>query len=256
MFTLTGKVAIVTGSGQGLGKAIALTFADAGAHVVVVDWNKETAEKTAAEIKAKGARSLGVVADLRKSDAVANMVERTLQEFGTIDILVNNAGGHFPKPFVEYSEGGWDAIIQENLKVTFLCTQAVGKVMIQQKGKASIVNIASRAGLDPFPSAAPYSAAKAGIINLTRTLSLEWGPYNIRVNAIAPGVIVTTGTRELHRDDPEFYEKRIKKVPLRRLGEPENVANVALFLASDAADYVTGVTIPVDGGIPTLSGLD
>ncbi|MFC2005413.1 SDR family NAD(P)-dependent oxidoreductase [Chloroflexota bacterium] len=252
MFTLTGKVAVITGSGQGIGKAIALCFAEAGAHIVVVDRMEETAAQTADEIKAKGVRSITIIGDLRRGDVVTNMIEQTLKEFSTIDTLVNNVGGQFSKPFLEYSERGWDTIIEENLKSAFLCTQAVGRVMIEQKKKGSITSIASRDGIDPSPLMAPYGASKAAIINLTKTLSVEWGPHNIRVNAIAPSLIVTAGVREVFRERPEMFERRLKRVPLGRLGEPEDVAKVALFLASDAADYITGVTIPVDGGAITL----
>lgn len=251
IFALTDRVAIVTGSGQGIGKAIALCFADFGANLVIVERVAETRENTAAEIRAKGRKALALDVDVRDSDQVANMVSRTLAEFSRIDVLVNNVGGEFIAPFLDYSEKGWDAIVRQNLKSNFLCTQAVGRVMVEQK-KGCIVNIASLAGINPLPLHGPYSAAKAGIISLTRYLCSEWGRHNIRVNAIAPGDTLTPGVMAIIGKQPEILEERLKKIPLGRFGQPEDVARAALFLASDAAAHISGVTLPVDGGQLTV----
>lgn len=252
VFDLTDRVAIVTGSGQGIGKAIALCFADFGANLVIAERVAETRETTAAEIRAKGRKALAVDVDVRETEQVASMVKQTLAEFGRIDILVNNVGGEYKSPFLEYSEKGWDAIVRANLKSNFLCTQAVGRVMVEQK-KGCIINIASVAALTPIQSSSPYSASKAGVISLTEYLSVEWGKYNIRVNAIAPGYITTPGVAEIYRTQPEASEKRLKDVPLGRLGQPEDVATAALFLASDAADYISGTTLIVDGALQQTS---
>lgn len=171
----------------------------------------------------------------------------TLAEFGRIDILVNNAGGQFPLPLLEYTEKAWATLIRENLNSVFLCTQAVGKVMVKQM-KGCIINLTSVAGVRPTPNASAYSAAKAGIINLTMSAAVELGPYNIRVNAIAPGTIVTPGVAVQYEKDPGRAERRISMTPLGRLGKPEDIGKVAVFLASDAADFVSGVTLIVDGG--------
>jgi len=188
MFALTNKVAIVTGSGRGIGKAIALGFADVGADLVVVARTAAEIEATAAEIQSRGRRALTVPTDIRSADQVGNMIERTMAEFGKIDILVNNAGGTFSVPFLQMSEGAWEAVLRENLKSVFLCTKAVVDVMVRQQ-EGSIINISSLAGQVPYAKMAHYGAAKAGVINLTQTLAVELGPYHIRVNTILPGYI-------------------------------------------------------------------
>ncbi len=173
-FALRDKIAIVTGGGRGIGKGIAWGFAEAGAHVVVADIDASAAEATAAEIHAIGQRALALPIDVRYSDQVANMVERTLEEFAHIDILVNNVGGTFRVTFLEMTEKAWDAVIRENLKTTFLCSKAVSKAMIEQK-RGSIINIVSIEGIRSFRGGSAYGAAKAGIMNLTQTLASEWG---------------------------------------------------------------------------------
>lgn len=248
IFDLTGRVAIVTGSGQGIGKATALCLADFGANVVVAERTKETGEATAAEIRAKGRKALTANADVREAEEVDGMVKQALAEFGRVDILVNNVGGEFQSEFLGYTEKGWDAILRMNLKGTFLCTQAVGRVMTEQK-RGSIINISSTSGIVPQLKGSAYSLAKAGIINLTQYLAVEWGKYNIRVNAIAPGSTMTTWTAEMYRNRPEFLEERIRKWPLGRIGQPEDVAKAVLFLASDAADFISGITLIVDGAL-------
>lgn len=251
-FSLEGRVAIVTGSGQGIGKAIALAFAKAGAKLVIADINPATAESTAKEVDALGGQSVMIPVDVRNREQVDNMVNKTLERFGVIDILVNNAGfGHMTVPLVEMTEEDWDKWIILNLKSTFLCCKAVGRIMIRQK-KGNIINMSSMAGISPYPMATNYSAAKAGIKNLTETLAIELGPHNIRVNALAPGAIDTLLSTEVYKKRPELKEQRLRIIPLGRLGKPEDVANVALFLASDAASFVSGQTIVINGAMATF----
>ena len=250
-FSLTGRVAIVTGAGRGIGKAIALGLADAGADVVVAARTASDIEATAGEITAKGRKALAVPTDVRQSDQVDNLVDKAVAQFGTIDILVNNAGGYFVASTTELSEGGWDAIIRENLKSVFLCSKAAAKVMMGQK-KGNITNVASVVGFRAYCSNAAYGAAKAGIINFTKTLAVDLAPYNIRVNAIAPGFIATPGSLQLLEVD-KGLKAMVDRIPLGRLGQPEEVAQGIVYLASDAASYVTGQTLIVDGGV--ASGL-
>ena len=248
-FGLTDRVALVTGGGRGIGKGIAVSFAKVGAHVVITDIDSPEAETTAAEIRALGRRALALTADVQKSDQVADMVQKTLDEFGRIDILVNNAGGTLGKrfSFMETSEDLWDEMVKLNLKHVFLCTKAVGEVMIKQK-KGSIISISSNAGQGPYPPAAGYGAAKAGVINLTQTLAQAWAPYNIRVNAIAPGVVETRWLLDVFRLHPELRQIALDSIPLRRLAQPEDIAGAAIYLASDAAAFITGEVIGVNGG--------
>ena len=246
LFNLTDKVAIVTGAGRGIGKAIAFGLADAGADVVVAARTAGDIDTTAGEITAKGRRALAVPTDVRLSGQVANLIEKTVAEFERIDIVVNNAGGSFTIPTMELSEGGWDAIISENLKSVFLCCKAAARVMISQ-GKGSIVNIASIAGLRGYTFNAAYGAAKAGIIEFTKTLAIDLVSHNIRVNAIAPGYIVTPGMLQL--DKPERIQAMSRHIPLGHLGQPEDIVGGAIYLASDASSYVTGETLLIDGGL-------
>jgi NAD(P)-dependent dehydrogenase (short-subunit alcohol dehydrogenase family) len=201
-------------------------------------------ENSASEIGKRGRKALAVPTDVRLSNQVNNLVDKTVKEFGKIDVLVNNAGGSFNVPIVDMSEGGWDAIIRENLKSVFLCSQAAVKVMLTQRG-GSIVNVASIAGLEAHTLSAPYGAAKAGVINLTKTMAIDLAKYNIRVNAIAPGYIDTPGVKQLFGDQPEA----VKRIPLGRLGQPEDIACGVIYLASDASLYVTGETLIIDGGL-------
>lgn len=245
-FALTDRVAIVTGSGRGIGKGIALGFAQAGAHVSGCARTVEEIEATADEIRALGRRSLAIRTDVRESEQVDEMVRKTVEEFGRIDILVNNAGGLFVVAVLDMSERAWDAIIRENLKSVFLCSKAVAKVMVEQR-KGSIVNLASMAGRTGSPGMAHYGAAKAGIINLTQSLAAEWAPYKIRVNAIAPGPVWTPGAATVW-PTPELQAQVVSRILLGRFGQPEDIAAVAIYLASDASDWVTGQTFDVNGG--------
>jgi NAD(P)-dependent dehydrogenase (short-subunit alcohol dehydrogenase family) len=251
LFSWTDRVAIVTGAGKGIGKALALVLAQAGADVVVAARTAADIEKTAEEIRALGRRAVPVPTDVQQSEQVANMVKRALEEFQRVDILVNNVGGGPKRPVLQQSERFWDAILRLNLTTTFLCSKAVAEAMIKQ-GKGSIINIASTIGRGNMPCFSAYAVSKDGVISLTQRLALEWAPYHIRVNAIAPGFVATEMAAEYFRQDPDLREE-LKRVPLGRAAKPEDIVGAAIYLASDASDYVTGSTITIDGGL-TRSG--
>jgi len=243
---LQGKVAIVTGSGRGIGKAISLEFARQGADVVVnAHRDIKAIFETAEEIRSLGRKSLPIVADVSNNEDVKKLVSETIKQFGKIDILVNNAGIMRSAPIEQLSEDDWDSVININLKGTFLCSKYVSQQMIKQKSGV-IINIASIAGLIPEIFAGAYSPSKAGLINLTQLLALEWAKYNIRVNAICPGSIETAMT---NAEWPgKKREARIKAIPLNRFGKQEEVAKTAVFLACDDSSYMTGHALVMDGG--------
>ena len=237
---LTDKVAVVTGAGRGIGAAIAGAFAEAGADIVVADLDNESAQQTAHRLTSLGRRALAVRTDVGVPLQVSELFDIVRTEFGRLDILVNNAGVWFRKPFLEISDSEWDLVFTTNLKGTFLCTQQAARIMMPQKG-GCIINIASHAGL--FYSrgqGAHYAASKAGIIQLTRVLAFELGPFQIRTNAIAPGGINTAGGPVESRDSGSN--------PLGRRGKPEDIAHAALFLASPMASFMTGQTLVINGG--------
>jgi len=246
---LQDQVAIVTGGGTGIGRVIAREMAKVGAHIVVASRNPEHVNPAAEEIQQLGRQGLAVIVDVRVPEQVDAMVEAAMDKFGRIDILVNNHGALFQCAVEDLSPGGWNALIGINLTGVFLCSRAVGKVMIQQQ-RGKIVNIVSIAGLHGSPMTAPYGAAKAGVINFTKSLAMEWSKHNIYVNAVAPGPILTESGRDLLWASPELQEKVRQQVPLKRYGEPEEVANAVIFLASEASSYITGETLYVDGGPP------
>ncbi|MBI3325949.1 MAG: glucose 1-dehydrogenase [Nitrospinae bacterium] len=248
---LQDKVAIVTGGGTGIGRVIAREMAHVGAHIVVASRNPDHINPAAEEIQRLGRQSLAVSVDVRVPEQVDTLVQATLDRFGRIDILVNNHGALFQCPVEDLSPGGWNAIISINLTGVFLCSRAVGRVMIRQK-QGKIINIVSVAGLHGSPMTAAYGAAKAGVMNFTKSLAMEWSQHNILVNAVAPGPILTESGRNLLWSSPELQEQVRGHVPLRRYGEPEEVANAVIFLASDASSYITGETLYVDGGPPLL----
>lgn len=244
LFDLRGKVAIVTGAGAGLGKAMALGLARAGADVAICARTVEKIEAVAEEIRSSGSKALAVSTDVREGEQIARMVTKTVEAFGRIDILVNNAGGHFEKHALELSERGWEAIIKENLTSVFLFSQRVATIMQEQKS-GSIINLSSVAGCGSYSINASYGASKAGIISLTQTLAKVLAPYNVRVNALVPGLMATEAVVPFYDSRPEM----LAKVPLGRYGEPEEVVGAVVFLASDASTYVTGSSIVVDGGL-------
>jgi NAD(P)-dependent dehydrogenase (short-subunit alcohol dehydrogenase family) len=244
---LKGKVAIVTGAGRGIGKAIARALAGAHGAVAVNDVDLDAAEEVARGIEASGGKALPVKADVRKRDEISRMVETAVKELGGIHVLVNNAGIVLRKPAEEIAEEEWDRVIDINLKGSFLCAQAAAKAMMKGGKGGRIINISSIMGGVALPPRAAYCASKGGIIALTKDLAAEWAKHGIRVNGIAPGWTVTEMTQSYFSQEP-VRQFLIDRIPLNRLGRPEDMAHVAVFLASDYADYITGQTIYVDGG--------
>ena len=244
--SLEGQVAIVTGGGTGIGRGIALEFARAGADVVVASRRLSVLEKVSEEVRALGKRSLAIQTDISRKTDVDDLVQRVMDEFGVIDILVNNAGVVIRHPLLEASEDDWDQTMNIDLKGYWLCSQAVGRGMVERK-KGNIINIASTAGFRAAGNRTAYSIAKAGVVMFTRVLALELVHYNIRANAVAPGA-VKTNINEVFWGDPETYKQIAAKIPMGRWAEPSEIASVALFLASDLSSYITGTTIIVDGG--------
>jgi NAD(P)-dependent dehydrogenase (short-subunit alcohol dehydrogenase family) len=246
---LKGKIAIVTGARRGMGKSHALTLAKAGAKVVVCDISKQDCQKVVEEIEKAGGEGLALKCDVTKKEEVEEMVKKTVERFGKIDILVNNAGICQFIPFLEMSEEDWDRTLDINLKGYFLVAQACAKEMVKQKSGV-IINIASVAmgqqGVG-FPNIVHYCASKGGVVAMTEALALELAPYNIRVNAISPGMIETPMIDPLKKD-PKMMEAMLARIPMRRVGRPEEVSELVLFLASDKSSYITGADIVIDGG--------
>lgn len=248
---LENKVAVVTGAGAGIGKGIALLFAGHGARVVVAELKPDLAEATQAEIEAAGGSAKAVPTDVRDAEQVARAVAAARDAYGGLDILVNNVGGTFQRPFVEIEEKGWDALIRMNLKSVFHGTRAAAPLLIE-RGGGSVINVVSIEGVRAAPLYAPYAACKAGVINFTQTMALELAPHRVRVNAIAPDICLTEGLRALLPGDA--LQRHAYMVPLGRAAEPVEVAGPAVFLASDLASYVTGITLHVDGGTHAAGG--
>ena len=240
-FKLQGKVALVTGGGRNLGKVVALSLAEAGAHVAVTSRTLSEIERTKEEIKRKGQNALALPMDVTDFNQVEGGVQKILSEFGRIDILVNNAATRSSKPLLETSESEWRSVIDTNLTGAFFCCKAVGPVMIRQGG-GRVINISSRIGLQGMVNRVAYCASKGGLIQLTRALALEWAPYHILVNSVAPGLMNTPETSKAIR------EGKAAEIPLKRAGEPEEIAPLIVYLASDACSYMTGEVILIDGG--------
>jgi 3-oxoacyl-[acyl-carrier protein] reductase len=246
---LKSNTAIVTGGRRGIGRAIALALAGAGADIVLADIVADdgSLEGVAGEIKKLGRQCLTVRVNISSRSDIEKMARQAIEVFGRIDILVNCAGIWIPgETLLECSEEHWDRVIDTNLKGTYLCCQVVGNLMAGQ-ARGNIVNLSSQVGLNPGAGAGAYSISKAGIIMLTRQLALELAGKNIRVNALAPGIVKTDFNKDLWKD-PETERQISLGVPLGRLAEPEDVARAALFLASEDSGYITGATIPIDGG--------
>jgi len=246
---LKGKVAIITGARRGMGRSHALTLARSGAKVVVADISLEDCQKVVKEIEKNKGEALAVKCDVAKKEEVEEMVKKAVEKFGKVDILVNNAGICQFKPFLDLTEEEWDRTLNINLKGYFLCAQAAAKEMVKQKSGV-IINIASVAmgqvGVG-IPNIVHYCASKGGVVGMTEALAVELAPYNIRVNAISPGMIETPMIDPIKKD-PKVAEAMLDRVPMKRVGKPEEVSNLVLFLASDASSYMTGSTVVIDGG--------
>jgi meso-butanediol dehydrogenase/(S,S)-butanediol dehydrogenase/diacetyl reductase len=242
-----GRVAIITGSGSGLGRVLAHRFAAEGAGVVVADVVGQRATTVANEISEAGGRSLAQRTDVTSAADVEAMVEAAREAFGSVEILVNNAAKVTDADFLDVSEEAWDEDVAIALKGSFLCSQAVLADMTENRSGV-ILNISSVNALAYFGNEA-YSAAKAGILSLTRSLAVRYGPFGVRVNAIAPGTLRTPAWEQRQQTDPNVFERVAKWYPLGRIGDPEDVAGAALFLASDEAAWISGAVLPVDGGL-------
>ncbi len=249
MINLKDKVAIITGAKQGMGRAHALMLAEVGAKVVVSDLSIEECEKVVDEIKSLGGEAIAIKCDISNKLEVDNLIKKVEEKWQRIDILVNNAGIAEFKPFLEMTEQEWDKTININLKGYFLCSLAAAKVMAKQRS-GNIINIGSvsmgQIGIG-FPNLVHYTASKGGIAGMTAALAVDLAPYNIRVNAIAPGVIETPMVDPI-KSDKSALEGIIQRIPLKRMGKSEEIAKVVLFLSSDLSSYVNGAIIPVDGG--------
>lgn len=249
MLNLKNKIAVITGGGRGMGKTHALALAKAGAKVVVSDISEEECLLVADEIKKQGKEAIALKCDVSKKEEVNSLIKKTIDKWGKIDILINNAGIAEFKPFLEMTEEEWDRTININLKGYFLCARAAAEEMAKHKF-GIIVNIGSVAmgqvGIG-FPSLVHYVASKGGIAAMTEALALDLAPYNIRVNAIAPGIIDTPMVDPI-REDEQGLNATLARIPMKRMGKPEEISNVVLFLCSDLSSYMTGTVIPVDGG--------
>lgn len=246
---LTNRVAVVTGGGSGIGRGVAAGFARFGAKVAVWERNAETATAAGDEVG-----GLGLTVDVRDSEQVDQALEQTMAELGPVSILVNNAGGVFLSPLLETTENGWDALYRSNLKHVILCTQRVARSMVDHEMGGSIMSVTSIEGVRAAPGYAAYAAAKAGVINYTKTAALELAPYGIRVNALAPDITWTEGLAAIAPDPGGLQDRFGHTVPMGRAGHVDEMAGAAIFLAGDLSSYVTGQTIHVDGGTQAASG--
>ena len=246
MLRLEGKTAIITGAGRGIGKAIAKKFLLEGARVLVCDIVPERLEQTVMELRAFG-EVQSLIGDVSRSDFCDAVVQTALEFFGEINILVNNAGIAVFAPFLEHTEEAWDQTLNVNLKSMFLLSQRVARQMVARGEGGAIVNMASTNGLMGERDLVAYNASKGGVILLTKTLAIELAEHNIRVNCVAPGLIRTTLASEGGSSN-NFFDESLYKIPMRRLGTPEEVASLFAYLASDEASFITGDTVVIDGG--------
>ncbi|MDN7246731.1 SDR family oxidoreductase [Planococcus shenhongbingii] len=252
LFKLEGKTAIVTGGGRGLGAQIAEGFAEAGANVVVCSRKLDACEEISEQLKQKGVKSLALVCDVTNPEDVKRVVQKTLEEFGTIDILVNNSGATWGAPVLDMPLDAWHKVMEVNVTGTFLMSREVGETMIRQKS-GKIINIASVAGLggiDPrLMDTIGYNTSKGAVITFTKDLAAKWGQFNINVNALAPGFFPTKMSKALIE---QGGDRLLDQTPLRRFGTEEDLKGAAVFLASKASDYVTGDVVIVDGGMHAI----
>jgi NAD(P)-dependent dehydrogenase (short-subunit alcohol dehydrogenase family) len=245
---LEGKIAAVTGAGQGIGEGIALGLAEKGVSIVAIDTNYEAVQHLISGLERKNQKGLAIKADISVAAEVNAAINKALNRFDHIDLLVNNAGLSLFVPTIEMTEEQWGKIINVNLKGMLLCCQAVGRQMIKEK-KGTIINMASVGGHGGIPKMAAYCATKGAVISLTKSLAIEWAEYNIRINSISPGMTETSLVQSLRIESPELFKAREKRIPLGRAGKVKDVVNLVIFLASDESDYITGQDIVIDGGL-------
>ena len=244
---LRDQVVLVTGGGTGIGRSIALSVAACGAHLVLASRNPDTLREVATQVREHGVRALPVPTDIRRVEQIDAAVQAAIETFGRIDVLVNNAAGSFLAAARNIAPKGWQSVIDTTLSGTFYCSQAVGRQMIEQGG-GKIINIGATLHFKGAPGMIAPSAAKAGVEALTKTLALEWAKFNILVNAVAPGPIYTEGADRNLWSNQAFHDLVKRGVPLGRFGRAEDIANMVVYLASAAGDYITGATMVVDGG--------
>lgn len=245
LFSLDGKVAIVTGASRGLGKAMAIALAQSGANIVGV--GQSNMEETRKEIEKAGKKFLEIKADLTSTDKIDEIIEKTIRTYGKIDILVNNAGTIRREDAINYTEKDWDDILNLNLKTLFFLSQKVAKEFLKQETGGKIINIASMLSYQGGIRVPAYTASKSGVMGITKALANEWAKYGINVNAIAPGYMATDNTKAI-REDEKRNKEILERIPSGRWGKPEDLAGAVVFLASSASDYVNGHTLAVDGG--------
>ena len=247
LFDLTGKKALVTGAGRGIGKAVALGLANAGADVGLVSRSESELNEVAEIVRALGRRAVVAASDLTETPGIAPLVDRLARDLGGIDILVNNAGTNIPQDSVAVTEAAWDTVIDINLKAAFFMAQAVGNTMIDQGRGGRIINMTSQTGSVALIKRAAYCASKAGLNLVTKVLAMEWGPHQILVNAVAPTFVETEMTKDMLAD-PQFREYAMAKNVLNRFGTTDDVAGAVIYLASPAASLITGHVLMVDAG--------
>ena len=255
-YSLEGRVAIVTGAARGIGKGIALTLAEAGADIVTVDRNTEENEQTASDVQALGRRCLAITTDVTREEQVQQMVSQAISKWGKIDILVNNAGKGSRRvvtPLVEHNirpitDEDWYSVLDLNLRAILLCARAVGPHMIERR-KGKIIIITSVTAISAFDYNSLYCVSKAAAARFAQTLALEWAPYNINVNAIGPTWTLTEGAKMMLEKSEEYRQKEMARIPLGRAATPREIGLLAVYLASDASDFVTGQSIYIDGGL-------
>lgn len=246
---LENQVAIISGAGSGIGRATALRFASEGADIVIVySRNDANAQESAQMIEALGRKAMVCKADVSDVPAFAAVVDRVMSEFGRVDCLVNNAGVFLPAPLLEITEETWDRTLDVNLKAALFCTQAVARYWVDAGRGGKVINIGSVHATKSWPTLTAYAASRSGLKGLTQVMALELAPYGINVTMVSPGLIATAKPLEWVKD-PDFRERMDREIALSRMGEPEEVANLVLFLASDEGNYITGAEILIDGGL-------